>query len=148
MSTESASAAQHPAPHRNRVTTFEALFGLCGGATAWFVQFCVGYGVASTPCFVEGTRVPSVGEMHEWMWYALIIATVAGLAVALLALWSSWRALQRTKEEASGGHGDLMEVGSGRTRFIALWGVYLSAGFSIVMLMTFIAYATLPRCVA
>jgi hypothetical protein len=59
----------------------------------------------------------------------------------------SWRALQKTKEEVAGSHRHLIEIGSGRTRFLALWGVCFSAGASLVILLTFVGYVVLPRCV-
>ncbi len=137
----------HPAPQRDRVMTIESLFGLVGAPAGWFMQLCVGYGFSSTPCFANRERMSSLGAAHEWDWYAMLIATIAGLVIGLLALLVSTRILRRTKDEADGNHADLMEVGSGRTRFLALWGVCVSTGFSLVTLLTFVAYVALPRCV-
>jgi hypothetical protein len=77
----------------------------------------------------------------------MLIVTIVGLVLALAGLWVAWRALQKTKEEVAGNHRHLIEIGSGRTRFLALWGVCFSAGASIVILASFVAYVTLPRCV-
>ncbi len=77
----------------------------------------------------------------------MIAASVAGALLGLEALFISWRVLQRTKQEAPGDQRHLIEVGSGRTRFLALWGVCLGAGFTLVTLLTFVAFTTVPTCV-
>jgi hypothetical protein len=140
------SLARHPAPHRHRVGAIESTIGLVGGPAGWFLQLCAGYGLASKPCFAEGSRLTVPGAHFEWTWAAMIAASIAGMALALIAFLLSWRMLRRTKEEAAGDHHHLLEVGSGRTRFIALWGVCFAAAFGIVTLLNFIAYVVLPRC--
>jgi hypothetical protein len=70
----------------------------------------------------------------------------AACAIALSAMLVSWRAYKRTEDEGVGDHRHVMEVGSGRTRFLALWGVYLSAGSALVTVLTAVAFVVLPRC--
>lgn len=52
----------------------------------------------------------------------MIAVMITACAIALLAALISWRAYVRTQDEAAGGHGQVWDVGSGRTRFLALWG--------------------------
>ena len=40
----------------------------------------------------------------------------------------------------------VMEVGSGRTRFLALWGIFLGAGAAVTIVLTAVAFWVLPRC--
>ena len=82
----------------------------------------------------------------EWTWLAMVLSTAAALAIALFALLVSWRVFRRTKEEASGGAAQLIELGAGRTRFLALWGVLLGIGFALATAITALAFFTLPRC--
>jgi hypothetical protein len=147
MSAEHASLADHPAPHRDRVMTLETAFGLFAGPAGWFLQLCAGYGLASMPCFADRTRTPAMADAAMWAWHTMIVATIVGLVLGLLGLWVAWRALRKTKEEVAGTHRHLIEIGSGRTRFLALWGVCFSAGASVVILATFVGYVVLPRCV-
>ena len=51
MTPDHASLSQHPAPQRDEVSVLESTFGLLGGPAAWFAQVCVGYALASWPCF-------------------------------------------------------------------------------------------------
>jgi hypothetical protein len=99
------------------------------------------------PCFADRTRTPAMADAAMWAWHTMIVATVVGLVLGLLGLWVAWRALRKTKEEVAGTHRHLIEIGSGRTRFLALWGVCFSAGASVVILATFVGYVVLPRCV-
>ncbi len=136
----------HPAPHAGRVKSLECLFGLVGGPLAWYLQLCAGYALASAPCFSGGSRMPAPLPALQWTWIAMLLATAAALAIALLSLLLSWRMYQRTKEEAAGGTARLLDGGAGRTRFLALWGVLLGSGFALATAITALAFVTLPRC--
>lgn len=71
---------------------------------------------------------------------------IAATAIALLATLSAWRAYQRSKTEDTGDHRHLMEVGGGRTRFLAFWGICFGAGSALVIVLTAVAFFVLPRC--
>ena len=76
----------------------------------------------------------------------MVAVMIAGALIALAALWVSWSTLRKTREERPGGHRHLLEAGTGRTRFLALWGVIFSSGFTLASLVTGIAFIVLPRC--
>jgi hypothetical protein len=134
----------HPAPKRDAVGRWESFFALFGGPIAWFIQLNAGFALASQPCFVEGTRAVNIS--NDWSRPAILILVAATCAIALAAMFISWRAYQRTADESNGDHLHVMEVGTGRTRFLALWGVCLSAGAALVTILTAIAFMVLPRC--
>jgi len=121
-------------------------FGVLGGPLAWFIQLCAGYALASAPCFRDGVRVIAPLPVLQWTWPAMIIAMLASVAIALLALGVSWRVFRRTQQEAGGGSVHFLEMGAGRTRFLALWGVLLGSAFAIATAMTALAFTLLPRC--
>jgi hypothetical protein len=102
--------------------------------------------LASQPCFRGGLRLTAPLGAAQWTWPAMILAMAAAVAIALLALLISWRAYRRTQSEAPGGVEHLSEMGSGRTRFLALWGVVLGASFAVAAAMSAVAFITLPRC--
>jgi hypothetical protein len=58
----------------------------------------------------------------------------------------SMRAFNRTRNEARGGAHHVMEAGAGRTRFLALWGMVLGAGFAVAAAITAVAFIAVPRC--
>ena len=138
--------SRHPAPHADRVNLGEMFFGVLGGPLAWFIQLCAGYALASAPCFRDGIRVSAPLPVLQWTRPAMVIAMLASMAIALLALGVSWRAFRRTQQEAGDGSVQLLEMGTGRTRFLALWGVLLGGAFAIATAMTAVAFILLPRC--
>jgi hypothetical protein len=83
---------------------------------------------------------------YAWSFPAMVAVMLAGVVIALLAFWVSWRAVQRTRDEGAGDHRHLLETGAGRTRFLALWGVVLGSGFAVASLVTGVAFVFLPRC--
>lgn len=146
MSPEHAALTAHPAPHRERVRLLESAFALLGGPAAWIVQLCAGYGFASTPCFHHGVRENAVLQDLGWTSTAMNVVTAVSALVAIGALLMSWTLLKRTRDEMEGDHLDLMEIGAGRTRFFALWGLCLSAGFAVAIFVSALLYAVVPRC--
>jgi hypothetical protein len=138
------SDAPHPAPKRSTAGPQETFFVLFGGPLAWFIQLTAGFALASQPCFIDGTR--ALSSPHDWTRSAMLILIGATCAIALLAMLISWRAYQGTEDESAAVQRQVTDVATGRTRFLALWGVYLSAGSALVTIMTAIAFVVLPRC--
>jgi hypothetical protein len=136
--------SHHPAPKRDAVRPHESFFALFGGPIAWFVQLNAGFALASQPCFIEGTR--ALNLPGGWTRSAMLILIAAACVIALVAMLVSWRAYKRTENETAGDRRHVMDVGAGRTRFLALWGVYLSAGTALVTISTAIAFMVLPPC--
>jgi hypothetical protein len=146
MTADHASLSRHPAAHRDEVSPLESAFGLLGGPGAWFAQLCAGYAMASWPCFPleEHHLLPQPG--YAWTWGAIVVVSLAAIATSVAAYLVSRRTFSRTRAEGHGDHQHLMEVGSGRTRFLALWGMILGAAFAVAIAMTTVAFFVLPRC--
>jgi hypothetical protein len=133
--------SHHPAPHRARVALWETVLGLAGGPLAWLVQLCASYGRAAAPCFDGPER--GLGSQAS---PGIIILYVACLALALAGAVVSLLVYRRTRREAEGSTRELFEHGRGRTRFLALWGMLLGAGFGAVILLNGIALIGVPAC--
>jgi hypothetical protein len=145
MNADQLPLTHHPAPKRHAMRIGE-IFALFGGPLAWFVQLNVGFALASQPCFTDGARTVVPRWTPDWTWTFMIAIMLTACVVALLAALISWRAYARTVHEHQGDHRQVMEVGSGRTRFLALWGVLLGVGAALTTAMTAIAFFVLPRC--
>jgi hypothetical protein len=144
--TEHVSPAHHPAPQRDRVAYYEAVFGLIGGPAAWFLQLNVGYAIMSQPCFPGATRVIGSPVGFEWTAPAALAVYFVCLAIAFAAFLVAWRSFRMTRGEVEGGHRHALEVGSGRTRFLALWGMLASGGFTVVILANIVGLLVVPPC--
>jgi hypothetical protein len=146
MSASQQTLTHHPAPHADRVALGESFFGLCGGPVAWFLQLCTLYALADQPCFNSSQRALQPLAKYSWTSMAMGIVAIVALLIALAAFLSSWRAYQRTSEEQPGGRDALLEIGAGRTRFLALWGMVFGAGFAITIVANAVGQTVLPRC--
>jgi hypothetical protein len=146
MSAHQPVLSRHPAPHRERASVAQLTFGLLAGPAAWFGQLCAGFPLSSWPCFPRDQHVLAPLTGYEWTWAAVGIVSLAAVAVSLAAMIVSLRLLRRTSAEVEGDHMDLLEVGSGRTRFLALWGTIAGAAFAVVSTFTGVAFFILPRC--
>jgi hypothetical protein len=139
-------AAQHPAPHAERMSVGEIYFVLCAAPFAWLMQLACGYALASEPCFRAGERSLAPRVALQWTWPAMIVLTTAALAISIAAFVVSRRAFERTRREHPSGTQHLIEAGAGRTRFLALWGMVLGGGFAGAAALTAVAYLVVPRC--
>lgn len=143
---EHASLSHHPAPQRDRVSSLQGVFGLLGGPGAWFIQLCAGYSLASWPCFPLDERRVLPLRNYDWTLEAIVAVSIGAILVAVSAAIVSRNMFRRTRDEAGGNPEHLLEVGTGRTRFIAVWGMALGSVFALAIAMTTVAFWVLPRC--
>jgi hypothetical protein len=146
MSSNESQPYQHPAPKRHAAGLHETLFALFGGPIAWFIQMNAGFALASQPCFQDGLRLIEPIGISDRSRGIMIAVIVIAFAVALASAALAWRMYLRTEDEAKGDHRHVMEVGAGRTRFLALWGVMLGSGSAIATILTAAGVVVLPRC--
>jgi phosphatidylglycerophosphate synthase len=146
MSADPGSLAQHPAPHRDRVSRFASAFGLWGAPCAWAVQLCTGLALSSYPCFPNERRYSLPIAGLAWTGTAAVVVTLVAIAIALVALAVSIRSYGLTSGEVPGDHRRLLESGTGRARLLARWGVCTSAGFAVATAFNGVSYLLLPRC--
>jgi hypothetical protein len=132
----------HPAPHRGRVETHEALFSVCAAPLAWLVQLSAIYAFSSTPCFHFGDRLLTHAGVQPWP----LIIGAACLLVALASLWLGFVLLRRTRGETGGGRRHLFETGEGRTRFLAVWGVAFASVFTVLIVVNLLLLIGMPVC--
>ena len=119
-------------------------FGLFGAPAAWSVQLLVNYALVAHACFPKSEPLasPALGGLH-----AIVLgASFGALAIALAAEATAWRSWRASRHENHGGHGVLLEVGEGRTVFMALGGVLVSGVFLLGIVMNVIPILLASPC--
>lgn len=125
---------EHPSPHRERVRPWTALLAIAAGPAAWIVQLCVDFGVAATLCEAGGApraAPPASGWRPEDVF--LVCVNLVCLAIALAGGWSALSAWRRSRAEKPGDAHMALDVGEGRTRFLALCGMLSAAAFAVAI---------------
>jgi hypothetical protein len=144
MTDQTISAETYPAPHRRNVGLFSLGFGLAAAPLAWVAQSIIGYMLSSYACFPGST--PRAAPLFVETRPILLALNVAALIIAVLGGAIAYRNLLATREERGGGSENLVEVGEGRTRFLAMCGTLSSSGFLIATTFTSSAIVLAPLC--
>jgi hypothetical protein len=137
-------ASTHPAGRRGVASLPILWFGIFGAPAAWVLQTIVDYSLVSHYCFPgqSPVRSPSFSGVRGT---GLVVSSVV-ILVALVAMTSAFRSWRATRHGHSAEHHELLEVGEGRTRFMAFAGVLLSAVFLFAVLMNALPLITNSVC--
>jgi hypothetical protein len=144
MATTKADPSEHPAPARHAVAPGLLLYALAAAPTAWLFQTVFGMAVARHACYPKDT--PLAYAAFGYAQGLLGGAMVAATAVAFCAVAASLFAWKKTGEEKGGDGHTLLEIGEGRTRFLAMCAVILSIGFSFAIGFSALGLAIVPLC--
>ena len=139
-----ATAVSHPAPHRDKVSFWALMFGCCAAPLFWIGQLTLGYWASAQVCY--GSDHPTVTDMPGTLHTALIVFDIVAILAAVtggIVSFTSWRA---TQEEKKGGAHHALQVGQGRARFMALWGIMSSLWFLGAIVFNTIGSLTMPLC--
>ncbi|HEY5106765.1 MAG TPA: hypothetical protein VII73_08330 [Caulobacteraceae bacterium] len=126
---------EHPSPHRDRVSPWTSLLALAAGPGAWILQLSVDFGVATSVCEQGGApRAASPNPGWGPVDLFLVCFNLACLAIALAGGMTALAAWRRSRAEKPGCANAVLDVGEGRTRFLALCGMLTAAVFAIAIL--------------
>jgi hypothetical protein len=139
-------AIGHPAPHRARVRLGLIAFGLMAAPLAWGAQLVINYALASHACFPGGRPLQSVALGWGAVWSVLFVVELITLAIALAGAAAAHRSWRATRAESYGNTEEMTEAGRGRTRFLSLWGLMTSLGFSVAIGFSLIGLFAVPLC--
>lgn len=139
-------STEHPQPAAARVPLLAVAFGLIGGPLAWFLELCADYALTSWSCFPKDHRGVTPIEGVGWSGPTMLALWAAGILIAALAWLTSWRLFRQARPANRQSYDHLIEYGDGRLGFLALWGVLLSGGALITIVLDVVAFAVLPRC--
>ena len=136
----------HPAPARHRVSLGALWFGLFGAPAAWSIQMLTDYSTNAHGCFPRMYPLGSPAMGAARMSLVLWLVSAAAIAIGAAALVVALRNYLATRHEERGEAHELLEVGEGRTRFMALSGVMLSALFLLASLAHAASMLMLANC--
>ena len=134
----------HPAPARHGVSSRRLFFGIFGGPAAWSIQLLANYALVEWRCAprLAGAPVPSLGPTGT----ALLLLGAAAVGVTLAAFVVAFSVWRSSAGEVQGGVVHALDAGEGRTRFMGLAGVAMSALFFVACAVTLVTTLLLPRC--
>jgi hypothetical protein len=122
------------------------LFPLLAPPLAWTIHLALNFGLASHACFPDGEplAVPPAG--FDWLRLLLLVVDLGAMAVAVIAVAVAYRSWMVSARELAATEARVMEEGESRTRFLAIWGTLIGAGFLIAILFDFVGLWVLPIC--
>ena len=134
----------HPSPQRGAVSLGPLWFGIWGAPVAWLSLELVSYVLTTAICNADSHTTTQAHADMVWH-YLLPVSLVAGIfaLVAAGVAVDNWR---KTRHEMSGSAHYLLEVGEGRTRFLAMFGVLTSGGFLIAFIFSAAMLFLIPLC--
>jgi hypothetical protein len=135
-----------PAPHKQRASMAALFAVLLAAPLAWSAQLLIGYGLMSHACFPRQAPRAFFMPGWEWVWSASLAINLACLAATIAAALASLSIWRRTRAESAGGHEGALDIGQGRTRFFAIWGVWSGLWFALQILFATIALLWAPSC--
>ena len=146
MAESGAGTFSHPSPHKGRTSLTALIFGLLGGPFAWTGQLLVSYGLTSYACYPG--PVPRSAVLPGWSFLgpSLTILSLVALVIALAAGIVSYRIYANTRSEVRGKTHHLLDVGEGRSRFIALCGLITAGVFAIIIVFDTLSLFLVPPC--
>jgi hypothetical protein len=122
----------HPAPARDRTSPWAVAFGLFGAPLAWTLQLNANVAIGSLGCLQPNGVAGSTGSTGGAV-LATIVINILAFVLAAAALAVSARDLRRTRHEERHRSGGVIGAGEGRTRFLSVWGVWISGLFIIAI---------------
>ena len=130
----------HPSPHRGRVSLAALWFGICGAPFAWIALELSSYVLSMGVCTSQANA--NTGGVWTAMLVASIVAGLIALVATVVAI-NNWR---QTRHESAGSAHNLLEVGEGRSRFLAMFGLLTSAGFIVAFIFSATTLLVVPLC--
>jgi len=143
----SALGVPHPSPHRDRIPMWKLVVPLYIPPLIWLARLCFSYAMISTACG-KATESPARGmdAFHSPHWVVALIVNIVSILVILGIGLMALRLWKRGGGEHDHPRDLLLDVGEGRTSFMAHWGILVSFGFLLVTIFDTIPMAFVPVC--
>jgi hypothetical protein len=126
----SSSATEHPSPHRGRIGLVSQLFCLAAPPIAWTAHLTANFIIVDRRCFPDSVALAGLPVERDSPLFAYGPSAIA-LLVCLISVAIAYGNWRRTRDEKAGPRERLVDVGEGRSRFMALCGVLFGVGFAV-----------------
>jgi len=134
----------HPAPQRDRVGLAALLFGLVAAPLAWDAQLILSASLSGSGCYPHAS--PLAAPSWAGLPPVLLAISLIAASIAIVGGAVSWRSWRRTSQERAGSAHHLLDLGEGRTRFLAMCGLLTSALFLIAVAFGATVLCLVPLC--
>lgn len=141
------SAAKHPGPHRGRADLGMLFYGVFAAPIFWAGNFMVDYGLVSHACYPGNQPLAGAEPGFRFAWWVTLLFYFVTLAVCASAGYVSYKIWNDTRDELEGDFDHVVELAHGRTRYLAMIGLWFSALFFAATLFGIVIYAIEPLCV-
>jgi len=136
----------HPSPHRERMPMWMLVVPLFVPPVLWLGRLSFSYAMIAAACTPPSEANPPLIPPGATAWaIAGIVNVLSMLAMAAIGVMAL-RIWRHGRGEHGHARGALLDIGEGRTSFMAHWGVFVSFGFLVVTLFDSIAMLFLPVC--
>ncbi|MBL1264264.1 hypothetical protein [Candidatus Methylomicrobium oryzae] len=134
----------HPSPHREEVGLTSLWIGILGAPLIWMALEMVSSALTASLCKTDTT---SIAPQHtDTVWQYLLPINLVAFLLALIAAGVAINNWRKVRHERAGSAHDLLEIGEGRTRFLAMFGLLTSGGFLIALIFSALMLFLVPLC--
>ena len=123
---------RHPAPQRRRVGWLAQLTGILIAPAAWVAQMALSAMTITRGC--HAANLP------------LMLVSAGCFLIGAAATFVAWRSWRKSADEAEGRSRKTLEVGEGRTRFLALLSICTNGMFLAAMAFTASSFLLIAPC--
>jgi len=137
--------ADHPAPHRERVSLASIFYSLFAAPIAWAGDLMIDFALVSHACYPGDKPLggPTAGFGSVWsVVLAVNFVTLLLIASGGLVALRDWR----VTGPPHGHHHHLMEKGEGRTHYISICGMGFALFFFAVTVTMTVGLFFFPLC--
>jgi hypothetical protein len=134
-------AVGHPSPARHRVNPLLLALALGAPPAAWLAQLLLAFAPASYFCWFGVTATPPV-----WLGPLAVSANLVAIVAAFAAFAVALRIVRQTGPEHGDNTAGLIEIGEGRTRFLAIWAAFIAVVFAIAILANTLSLHLVALC--
>ena len=134
----------HPSPARAQASLASSWFALLAAPHAWALQLLIGSAITGYACYPHDA--PLAAPIWDGMRAVLYLVEAACVALCVAGGWVAWRNWRRTRHEKPGSGRRLVEGGDGRTRFMAMSGLMISALFLVAIVFSSVQLIVLGAC--
>jgi len=122
-------AVGHPSPARHRANPFLLALALGAPPAAWLAQLLLAFAPASYFCWFGVPAPPPA-----WLGPLAATANLLAIVVAIAAFAAALTIVRQTGHEHGHSTGGVIEIGEGRTHFLAVWAAFVAVVFAIATL--------------